>query len=339
MRLSASTATLGRWPPYAANFPDAAVCGSDAASLTGGDLLQMAGTRSCVVVVGGPPCAAFSVAGKMSPDDARRGLIDEFARLVAEVSPDYFVMENVPGILAARSRDVVDRFRGAMTRAGYVLAEPWLLAADGFGVPQRRRRVFMVGARRGLRLPRRPEHSAQPPPGAFAAMGDLEALEAVAAAGFDGPGPPPGLLGRCPSRYAAALRCDGAAVARVQRPGAVALSGCERVRHTAAVIERFAATEPGATEPVSRLRRLHPDRPAPTLRAGTLPEHGSHTAARPIHYRFARCITVREAARLQSMPDWFALDRTKWRGYMQVGNSVPPLLARAVAAAVWRSVA
>ena len=85
---------------------------------------------------------------------------------------------------------------------------------------------------------------------------------------------------------------------------------------------------------MSRFSRLHRDRQSPTLRAGTLDDHGAHTAARPIHYRYPRCITVREAARLHSLPDWFRLDPTKWRGYMQVGNSVPPRLARVVARSI-----
>jgi DNA (cytosine-5)-methyltransferase 1 len=68
----------------------------------------------------------------------------------------------------------------------------------------------------------------------------------------------------------------------------------------------------------------------PTLRAGTASDRGGHTAARPIHPEFPRVITVREAARLSSFPDWFQFDLTKWRGYRQVGNAVPPLLAYAV---------
>ena len=85
---------------------------------------------------------------------------------------------------------------------------------------------------------------------------------------------------------------------------------------------------------MSRFSRLHPDRTSPTLRAGTLGDHGSHTAARPIHYHFPRCITVREAARLHSLPDWFQVDPTKWRGFMEVGNGVPPRLARYVARSI-----
>ena len=130
-----------------------------------------------------------------------------------------------------------------------------------------------------------------------------------------------------PSVYAARLR-DGLPE---DRRVSGKLTGCDVVGHSVDVVKRFSAVRPGTSEPISRFFRLHPDRPAPTIRAGTLSEHGSHTAPRPIHYSQPRCITVREAARLQSLPDWFQVDRTKWRGFMQVGNAVPPLLAQAVA--------
>ncbi len=68
------------------------------------------------------------------------------------------------------------------------------------------------------------------------------------------------------------------------------------------------------------------------MRAGTPSNRGAFTAPRPIHPEQPRCITVREAARLHSYPDWFRFHSTKWHGFRQIGNSVPPLLARAVAA-------
>lgn len=68
-----------------------------------------------------------------------------------------------------------------------------------------------------------------------------------------------------------------------------------------------------------------------TLRAGTKAPGGPFTSPRPIHPHLARVITVREAARLHSYPDWFRFHATKWHGFRQIGNSVPPLLARAVA--------
>ncbi|WP_445954442.1 DNA cytosine methyltransferase [Thauera sp. SDU_THAU2] len=67
---------------------------------------------------------------------------------------------------------------------------------------------------------------------------------------------------------------------------------------------------------------------------GTDGARGAFTSPRPIHYRYSRCITVREMARLHGFPDWFRLHSTKWHGARQIGNSVPPPLARAVASSL-----
>ena len=326
---------------YAANFPAARTLAGDVAGLSGGELLDAAGLRSCAVVVGGPPCQAFSVRGLRRQDDGRRGLVPEFGRVVREIGPDYFAMENVPGILMPSAQGILAAFRGDMERGGYALAEPWLLDAADFGVPQRRRRLFLVGAKRGLPLPRPPAPSGAPPATALDAIADLAPLESQR------PGPRgehAGALGAA-SPYAARLRgeADDPGDRSAPRPAPDVLTGCARVRHSAAVAARFRRTRPGREEPISRFYRLHPRRPSRTIRAGTRSGrkgHGGHTAPRPIHYAFPRCITVREAARLQSMPDWFQADPaggTAWRGFMQVGNAVPPLLARAVAEAVRES--
>lgn len=114
------------------------------------------------------------------------------------------------------------------------------------------------------------------------------------------------------------------------------LTGCCFTRHAPSVVQRFEATAPGTTEPLSRLYRLKWDGVARTLRAGTGSDKGRHTAARPIHPTKARVLTVREAARLSSFPDWFRFHRRIWRGMRQVGNAVPPLLALAVGEAIYQ---
>jgi DNA (cytosine-5)-methyltransferase 1 len=133
--------------------------------------------------------------------------------------------------------------------------------------------------------------------------------------------------------YAARLR------ARRERQRETVLTGCLRTTHSEDVVERFNRTLPGDQEPVSRFFRLSWEGISPTLRAGTGPEHGSHTAPRPIHPELPRCITVREAARLHSFPDWFVFHGTRWHGFRQIGNSIPPLLARAVADKIQKALA
>src|SRR5439155_23246954 len=109
------------------------------------------------------------------------------------------------------------------------------------------------------------------------------------------------------------------------------VTGCQRARHTSESRRRFEGTPPGKTEPISRFYRLSAGGVCNTLRAGTATDRGAFSAPRPIHFSEPRCISVREAARLHSYPDWFRFHRTIWHGFRQIGNSVPPLLARAVA--------
>lgn len=90
----------------------------------------------------------------------------------------------------------------------------------------------------------------------------------------------------------------------------------------------------GENRKISRFHKLDPQGLCNTLRAGTPSNRGAFTSPRPIHPYTPRCITVREAARLHSYPDWFRFQRTKWHGFRQVGNSVPPLLAKAVASEI-----
>jgi DNA (cytosine-5)-methyltransferase 1 len=142
------------------------------------------------------------------------------------------------------------------------------------------------------------------------------------------------------SAYAKVLRCevpDPHDKSHHRSRNGNGLSGCSRTVHTAKTITRFRNTKQGCSEQVSRFFRLAKDGLAPTLRAGTGPEQGSFMAPRPIHPFQDRCITVREAARLHSFPDWFHFHPTKWHAFRQIGNSVPPRLARAVARSVLRA--
>lgn len=110
-----------------------------------------------------------------------------------------------------------------------------------------------------------------------------------------------------------------------------------RTEHTPDSMRRFAETVGGTTEPISRFFKLDSAGRCNTLRAGTDSARGAFTSPRPIHPSLPRVITVREAARLHSYPDWFRFHSTKWHGFRQIGNSVPPLLGRAVAASVLRA--
>ena len=98
------------------------------------------------VVIGGPPCQGFSYAGWRNSDDMRNQLFRSFVDVVASIKPEYFVMENVPGILTMRKGDAIREIITEFNNIGYHLNQPLSLKAEEFGVPQKRRRVFLIGS-------------------------------------------------------------------------------------------------------------------------------------------------------------------------------------------------
>ena len=311
------------------NFPDCIVVQEDIQQVSGNSILREAGLRpgDVDVVVGGPPCQGFSSIGRRRADDPRNRLVFEFARIVHELRPNYFVLENVRGFLFSANRALVDEFVATMESDGYdVVKEIRFLDASDYGVPQQRKRTFILGYRKDVPALSYPDPiHLDTPPTVWDAISDLSILEtnstlfdcdAVRRVGGT-------------SSYVAALEDTFGELA----PSGVdhtLWTGCLRTVHTERTIERFSATTPGEREEVSRYQRLERSGISPTLRAGTGSDRGSYMAARPIHPDYPRCITVREAARLHSYPDWFQFHPTRWHGFRQVGNSVPPLLAKTI---------
>lgn len=325
---------------HARNFPACTTIQADLSQISGDEFRRLAGLSSgeVDVVFGGPPCQGFSLMGKRLPADPRNHLLIHFARLVAQLSPRYFVIENVEGLLVTHARTTLTAFSLAIRRFGYrVVAPIRVLNAEEFGLPQRRKRAFIVGYKTCLTPPAYPNgnlprlsnlHRVS----VWDAIGDLPPIERseelLTSDLYLGP------LGN-PTHYSARMRGLERDQEDLSLPrDANGLTGCKRTRHSATTVRRFAATSSGAYEPVSRFYRLSKDGLAPALRGGTDARNGSFTAPRPIHPVSPRCITVREGARLQGFPDWFFFHPTIWHGFRQVGNSVPPPLARAVAEAV-----
>jgi DNA (cytosine-5)-methyltransferase 1 len=317
------------------NFPHCAALCADASQITAYDIRKAAKLKRAQVdvVFGGAPCQGFSMIGKRALDDPRNRLLLEFVRLTVELDANYFVFENVKGLTVGLHRKLLEELIDAFHSNGYEVHLPYrVLNAADFGVPQDRRRLFLMGAKKGLPLPHYPLHTASLHTTVWEAIGDLpdvdeypELIETDVLAKVR--------FGRA-SRYARILRGSIADKTDFSNPriwDSKRLTSCLRTEHTPLSQRRFKSTEPGKVEPVSRFLKLDPNGICNTLRAGTGSDHGAFTSPRPIHPYAARCITVREAARLHSYPDWFRLHATKWHGFRQVGNSVPPLLARAVA--------
>jgi DNA (cytosine-5)-methyltransferase 1 len=332
------------------NFAHTAVLPHSVEKLSGDDIRRAAGLGDANVdcVFGGAPCQGFSLIGHRVLDDPRNRLVLDFVRIVRELDASTFVFENVKGLTVGKHRKFIQELEAAFDAAGYDLQLPWkVLNAAHYGVPQARERFILMGAKKGHPLPVYPSPqtniSGKTPkfpelhfgPTCHEAIGDLpdadsfkklQISDAVSTARFGEP-----------SAYAAEMRCltnEGWHCGYAREWDPSMLTSSARTEHTDISRRRFGATEPGAVEPISRFFRLSPEGVSNTLRAGTDGSRGAFTSPRPIHYRYQRCITVREMARLHGFPDWFRFHVTKWHGARQIGNAVPPPLARAIAGQV-----
>ncbi len=331
------------------NFPQTAVLARSVVGLSGAEIRAKAGIgdETVDVVFGGAPCQGFSLIGKRALDDPRNSLVREFVRIVKELDATYFVFENVKGLTVGQHKEFLREVIEAFGAAGYMVTLPWrVLNASNFGVPQHRERLFLLGAKRGAPSPRYPLPTTSPAggkpiPGLPVGPTCVDALSDLPnAEDFDSLLHSDSVRTKRwgePSSYAAQLRGIG------QSPWCAGykrewdreiLTSSARTDHSAISRRRFSETMPGQVEPISRFLRLPVLGVSNTLRAGTDGARGAFTSPRPIHFAYPRCITVREMARLHGFPDWFRLHATKWHGARQVGNSVPPALARAVASEV-----
>jgi DNA (cytosine-5)-methyltransferase 1 len=333
------------------NFPFWSILCRSVTDITGEQIRQLSaiGDREIDVVFGGPPCQGVSLIGKRRLGDPRNELMLHFLRLVLELKPKFFVMENVPGLAIGEHQflfqEIIERFQ----KKGYKVETNYqVINAANYGVPQNRKRLFLLGCQPDYPLPNYPQPITQPTLerkfSKDSSTFQLQKTPTVGEAIQDLPevNNYPELCDRDwaiadygkPSNYASQLRSfhllnDDFSYQRNYNQSL--LTSSFRTQHTPQSIQRFSETLPGKIEPTSRLYRLSLDGLCNTLRAGTPRNLGAYTAPRPIHPRTPRCITVREAARLHSYPDWFRFHITKWHGFRQIGNSVPPLLAKAIA--------
>lgn len=266
---------------------------ADLSVATGTDLLARAGIKRADFVIGGPPCQPFSIAGKrQGRRDIRADLVGHFIRIVDELKPSAFMLENVPNLAAISGGEFLDEVKAELGSLGYSVSHTIVSAAD-YGVPQNRKRLVIIGVKgaRTVLFPT-PTHGTadQPLVSASSAIDDL---------------PDAGEFGE------------------------TGIYNHEPTMHSADMVSRLSKLEPGKRERGSFHDRLHPARPSYTLRAGS----GNFSPLRPVHYKHHRVITVRESARLQGFTDDFRWpDRIpRLQQYRQVGNAVPPPMARAFA--------
>jgi DNA (cytosine-5)-methyltransferase 1 len=335
---------------HAFNFPKSAVLARSVVGLSGAEIRKAAGLgdRRVDVVVGGAPCQGFSLIGHRILDDPRNRLVQEFVRIVTELDARYFVFENVKGLTLGKHRRFLEELVRAFQGAGYRVRIPWkVLNAADYGVPQNRERLILLGAKVGEALPNYPQPTSRAAgskgrlpegPSCADALGDIPDAESfpLLDVGDDVAVSWWGQL----SEYAAELRCVRPEHWHFGHPRkweSERLTSSARTDHTEISRRRFAATAQGEVEPISRFFKLAPGGVSNTLRAGTDGARGAFTSPRPVHYLFARCITVREMARLHGFPDWFRFHVTKWHGARQIGNAVAPPLARAIGVSLFEA--
>lgn len=332
------------------NFPSTSVIPLSVGNVTASQIRVAAGigNREIDCVFGGAPCQGFSMIGHRILNDPRNQLVKEFVRIVSELNAKTFVFENVKGLTVGKHKQFLCELIEEFEQNGYEVRNPWkVLNASHFGVPQSRERLFLIGARKGISLPSYPMPLTNPAgktaldaslpvgPTILDALGDLPNAEK-----FQSLLHSDSVLTKAfgqPSNYASELRCQTKkdwhnAYAREWNPSL--LTSSARTNHTDITKRRYSETMQGKVEPISRFFKLPAEGISNTLRAGTDGTRGAFTSPRPIHYKFSRCITVREMARLHGFPDWFRFNSTKWHGARQIGNAVPPPLARAVATGI-----
>lgn len=272
------------------------------------------------VIIGGPPCQGFSQKGKrLSLDDPRNFLFKQFVKFVEEFDPKYFVLENVPNIITTSNGFFKEQIVESFKKLGYQVTCGVLCAKD-YGVPQDRRRAIFLGEKDKL------EVSLPKPANNFVSVKDaiydlpfISSGEGEEERDYDK---------RPVSDYQKMLRA-----------GANRLYNHVATKHSKSALERLRMIPKGKGKEVLPKElltksiysgtwcRLLEDGIAPTITT----RFDTPSSGRFTHPVLDRCLTIREAARIQSFPDTFRFYGSRTCQMKQVGNAVPPLLAKAIA--------
>jgi DNA (cytosine-5)-methyltransferase 1 len=343
------------------NFPYSMTICQDISNLSSEELLdsirQKGFNDDIDLIAGGPPCQGFSHIGKRQLDDPRNKLVFEYVRMVLEIRPKYFIFENVPGIIIGKHQQFLQELIQRFENNNYVIVRPpQVLDASCYGAPQKRKRLILIGFRKDMQpidypyplythgkhkdampgvslrsasrlCPERAEYLGLPFITVDDTISDLSLIPVFI--GSDR-GIEASLLDYSDFRTNLAGHPQGIYALCHQRESSNLIWGHLGSQHTAVTIQRFNQTIPGQVEKVSRFFKLDPGGLSNTLRAGTSSNRGSYTAPRPIHYQVPRCLSIREAARLHTFPDWFQFHRTIWHGFREIGNAVIPILAKSI---------
>ena len=272
------------------------------------------------VIIGGPPCQGFSQKGKrLNLDDPRNYLFQQFVRYVKVFKPKYILLENVPNIITTANGFFKDQILNEFESLGYSLTYKVLCASD-FGVPQDRHRAFFLGQLSTLEI-------ALPSPNGMHttvkdAIYDLPFIKSGEGKEISEYDKPPSSLYQ-----------------KMMRKNSEKLYNHVATNHSKIALERLSLIPKGCGK-----ETLPPEHRTKSIYSGTwsrliedevsvtiTTRFDTPSSGRFTHPILDRCLTTREAARIQSFPDTYVFYGTKTCQMKQVGNAVPPLLARAIA--------
>lgn len=327
------------------NFPEVPVVCADIKKLSGLDLLNEVGLKPGTeihLLAGGPPCQGFSNAGLKDPDDPRNTLIGDYIRMVEELRPRFFLMENVEGLKNLHNGRIFERVLNRFNDTGYSIKWKVLFAAD-YGLPQMRKRLFIVGSRDGedFDFPQPTHHyanvlqkelfasSCKPYVTVGEALEDIPFIE----------------QGEISFEYNKKPKSE---YARYLRGKTKKLTNHQASKHRRETAEYYALLPPGGNwqsipENLRKKKQGMQRWPLDGLSRTITTEPTDF-----IHPVLHRIPTIRELARIQSFPDWYEFlgqrttgNKMRRLGYcaqsQQVGNAVPPLLAKAVGIEIFKA--
>lgn len=276
--------------------------------------------KACDIVLGGPPCQGFSVhrINGAGVNDPRNKLIHRYFDFVDELRPKVFLMENVPGILWERHKDFLAEFYRMGQQSGYILHDPVTLDARDYGIPQRRKRVFILGVRDDIKLdltwPPRKTHGSEK-----SVTRDSSLLPWInAAVVFNRP-----LQSDDPNNV---HMQHGTEIIEVLK--STPLNGGSRVDSN-----RVLACHDGHDGHKDVYGRINPKEPGPTMTTACI----NPSKGRFVHPTKHHGITVRHAARFQTFPDNFIFEGGLMAAGEQIGNAVPVELGKVLLSAIRRA--
>lgn len=245
------------------------------------------------LVIGGPPCQAFSVFGQRKGlGDPRGNLVWDYLRIIQEIQPAAFVFENVAGLKSIHDGKLYEEILESLTLSGMYTVSAHSYQLADFGIPQFRERIFFIGAKNGNKVPQMtPTH------------------------------------GNAPNTLNP-YRTVGEALRFMPEPGeACQLPNHVGRKHSQRIVDRYRSLVFGERDHKTRINKLHPERPSYTIIVGSDKGGGKGH----VHPFTPREVTPRESARIQTFPDWWQFHGAGRHVIRQVGNAVPPLFAAQLA--------